>query len=42
MLKIRRANMRICLRGGYQWEGGGYKERGSEGEYGGNILYTCM
>jgi hypothetical protein len=23
-------------------EGGGYKERGPEGEYGGNILYTCM
>jgi hypothetical protein len=24
------------------WEGGGYKERGQEGEYGGNILYSCM
>jgi hypothetical protein len=27
---------------GDQWEGGGDKERGSEGEYGGNILHTCM
>jgi hypothetical protein len=24
------------------WEWGGYKERESEGEYAGNIQYTCM
>jgi hypothetical protein len=42
MSKIRRGNVRICLEGGYQWEGGGHNERGSEGEYDGNILYTCM
>jgi hypothetical protein len=23
----------------YLWEGGGYKERGKECEYGGNIIY---
>jgi hypothetical protein len=28
--------------GWYQWEGGGYKERVKEGEYGANIEYTCM
>jgi hypothetical protein len=33
---------RSCLGGGYQWEGGGYKERGSEGEYGANNLYTYV
>jgi hypothetical protein len=27
---------------GYQWEGGGHKERGNEGEYGGCILYLYM
>jgi hypothetical protein len=26
----------------YQWEGGGYKERVKEGEYNGNIMYSCM
>jgi hypothetical protein len=28
--------------GWYQWEGGGYKERVQEGEYGGNSMYSCM
>jgi hypothetical protein len=27
---------------GYQWEVGGHKERGNEGEYGGYILYPNM
>jgi hypothetical protein len=27
---------------GYVWEGREYKESRFEGEYGGNILYTCM
>jgi hypothetical protein len=27
--------------GGYHCKGGRYKERGSEGKYGGYILYTC-
>jgi hypothetical protein len=27
---------------GCQWEGEVYKERGSEGECGGNILYICI
>jgi hypothetical protein len=27
---------------GYQSEKGGQKERVKEGEYGGNILYSCM
>jgi hypothetical protein len=26
----------------YQWEGRGYKEKVLEGEYGGNIIYSCM
>jgi hypothetical protein len=32
----------LHLRGGHQWEGGGYKEGGLEGEYGGNILYIYV
>jgi hypothetical protein len=27
---------------GYQWEGGGNKERVTEGEYGGNTMYSCI
>jgi hypothetical protein len=42
MSNIRRGNIKICLGDGYQWEGGGYKEKWSKGEYGGNILYKCM
>jgi hypothetical protein len=26
----------------HQWEGGEYKEKMSEGEYGRNIMYSCM
>jgi hypothetical protein len=28
--------------GWYQWEGRRYKERVKEGEYDGNIMYSCM
>jgi hypothetical protein len=28
--------------GWYLWEGGKYRERVKEGEYGGNIVYLCM
>jgi hypothetical protein len=33
---------RVFCRAEYQWEVGGHKERGSEGEYGGCILYPYM
>jgi hypothetical protein len=26
----------------YHWEWGGHKERMKEGEYGSNIMYSCM
>jgi hypothetical protein len=26
----------------HQWEGGGYRERVEEGEYGRNTMYSCM
>jgi hypothetical protein len=33
---------RSYLWGWYQWEGGGYKERVKEGEYGTNTVHTCV
>jgi hypothetical protein len=32
----------ILSRTWYQWEGGAYKERVKEGEYGANNMYSCM
>jgi hypothetical protein len=32
----------VLSRGGYQWKGGGHKERVNEGEDGECILYSCM
>jgi chitinase len=32
----------VLCGGWHQWEGGGYKDRVKEGEYDGNITYSCM
>jgi hypothetical protein len=41
-MKSRRGKKKVFARGGYQWEVGGPKERGNEGEYGECILYRYM
>jgi chitinase len=32
----------VLFGGWHQWEEGGHKERVKEGEYGRNIMYSCM
>jgi hypothetical protein len=43
--KLENKKVKQVLGGGggwHQWEGQGYKERVLEGEYGKNIMYSCV
>jgi hypothetical protein len=40
--KDSRKAKQVLSGGEYLWERGGDKERDSEGEYGRNIMYSCM